>query len=289
MIWSAAAVPQGSIGKIVTRPIQSFDRFHPPYHSAWMSVSVHAIYRYPVKGLTPEEQAAVQVTKSCAISNDRRFAFALGSTPIEGAVSDWMPKTNYLMLARNERMAMLDTSFDDDTDALTIFRGGKQVARGVLTTKIGRTMLEDFFTAFLGEECRGRPKLVEAAEGHTLSDHNAPVLSLINLASLKDMARVLGETPDPRRFRGNILIDGLDPWAEFDLVNKSLRIGDAVVKVKERIDRCAATNVNPESATRDMNIPKSLQQAFGHIECGVFATVEETGRIRKGDQITLID
>ena len=244
-----------------------------------MSARIASIYRYPVKGLTAEERSSVDVAPGGAIPNDRRFALALGSTPVDGSVSDWMPKTNYLMLARNERLALLDTQFDDETDVLTIHRGGRQVARGKLTDKIGRTLIEDFFSAFLGDECRGRPKVVEAASGYALSDHKSPVISLINLASLEDMQRVIGQSPDPRRFRGNLLLSGLAPWGEFAMVGKKFRVGDVVLEIKQRIDRCAATNVNPETATRDLNIPKSLQKAFGHIDCGVFATVVEGGSI----------
>jgi hypothetical protein len=76
--------------------------------------------------------------------NDRRFAVALGSTPVSGASAEWMPKTSFLMLMKNEKLAQLETSFDDATDALTIKRGENQIARGVLTQKIGCTMIEDF-------------------------------------------------------------------------------------------------------------------------------------------------
>ncbi len=250
-----------------------------------MYATIDSIYRYPVKGLTPEKRDRVEVIKKSAIPNDRRFALALGTTPVDGTVSAWMPKTNYLMLARNERLALLETSFDDETSALTISRGGKQVARGVLTEKIGRTMIEDFFAAFLGDECRGRPKVVEAAPHHVLSDHKAPVISLINLETLGDMARVLGDAPDPRRFRGNLLLGGLEPWSEFDMIGKRFRAGSTLLEIKQRIDRCAATNVNPQTAERDLNIPKSLQRAFGHIDCGVFATVIEGGEIAAGQKL----
>lgn len=241
-----------------------------------------------MKGLTPEQITEVALSPGCALPHDRRFALALGSTPVEGTVSEWMPKTNYLMLMRDERLAQLQTKFDDTTDTLTVYRGGRQVARGVLTQKIGRTMIEDFFQAFMKEESRGRPKLVEAAEGKTLSDHNNPVISIINRASLQDMSRVLGNAPDARRFRGNFVVDGLDAWAEFDLCGKQLKVGDAVLEVTEPIDRCGATNVDPETAERDLNIPKALQRGYGHIDCGVFARVIEGGTVREGATLAVI-
>jgi len=251
-----------------------------------MTSIINAIYRHPIKGLTPEKRSEVELSPGQAIPNDRRFALALGSTQVDGTVSEWMAKSHYLMLMRDERLAQLQTEFDDETQTLTVLRGGRQVARGVLTQKIGRTMIEDFFQAFMKEESRGRPKLVEAADGHVLSDHDNPVISMINLASLQDMARVLGSVPDARRFRGNFLIEEMEPWAEFDLCGAQVKIGDAILEVTERIDRCGATNVDPDTAERDLNIPKALMRGYGHIECGVYARVIEGGIVREGDTIT---
>ena len=176
-----------------------------------MMIKVNAIYRHPVKGLTPERLQATELSPGQAIPNDRRFALALGSTPTETAATEWMAKTNFLMLQRNERLAQLETRFDDETDTLSVLRGGRQVARGKLTDRIGRATVEDFFGAFMKDEARGRPKFVEAADGHVLSDHNAPVISILNLASVKDVERVTQKPVDPRRFRANIWLGGTAP------------------------------------------------------------------------------
>ncbi len=252
-----------------------------------MPILLDDIYRHPVKGLTPERLDSAQVTAGQALPNDRRFALALGSTPVDGAIAEWMPKSSFLMLMRNEKLAQLQTVFDDETATLTVLRGGRQVARGNLTQRIGRTMIEDFFAAFMGGEARGRPTVVEAAAGHTMSDHANPVLSIINRESVADMARVVGKPVDPRRFRGNLLISGGRPWREFEWLGKTLRIGTATFVVTERIDRCGATNVNPDTAERDLNIPKSLQMGYGHIDCGVYARVVADGSIAAGDELLI--
>lgn len=253
-----------------------------------MTMKLQKIYRHPVKGLTPEELDSVTLSEGAVMPNDRRFAVALGSTPVSGATAEWMPKTSFLMLMKNEKLAQLETSFDDATDALMIKRGGNQVARGVLSQKIGRTMIEDFFAAFMKDEARGRPKLVEVATDHVLSDHKNPVVSIINEASVKDLERVVGKEIDPRRFRGNLLIGGIKPWAEFDLCGKQIRIGDAVLEVTVPIDRCGATNVNPVTAERDLNIPKDLQRGYGHIDCGVYARVIKSGLVTAGTDIHVL-
>lgn len=255
---------------------------------AGMSILLEDICRYPVKGLSPEHMSSVTLSPGKALPYDRTFALALGSTPVSGAISEWMPKTSFLCLVRNEKLAQLQTEFDDATQTLTVRRGGNQVARGQLSQKIGRTMIEDFFAAFMKEEARGRPKLVEAAPGHALSDHDSPVISIINMNSVRDLARVVGKDIDPMRFRGNFMIEGLDAWAEFDLCGKKIAVGDAVLDVEMRIDRCAATNVNPATAERDMNIPKDMMRGYGHIDCGVFARVTEGGDVSVGAELKIL-
>lgn len=250
-----------------------------------MMIKINAIYRHPVKGLTPESLQAAELSPGQAIPNDRRFALALGSTPTETAASEWMSKSNFLMLQRNERLAQLETRFDDETDTLSVLRGGRQVARGKLTDRIGRATVEDFFGAFMKDEARGRPKLVEAANGHVLSDHNAPVISILNLASVKDVERVTQKPVDPLRFRANIWLEGTAPWHEFEWIDQQITIGDVRLTVIKRIDRCAAINVNPTTAERDQNIVKALQMGFRHIDVGVFARVETAGTIRAGDTL----
>ena len=135
------------------------------------------------------------------------------------------------------------------------------------------------------DELRGAPKLLTAPQKFRFTDSKSGFVSLINLASVRDLGRVLGTDIDPLRFRGNILIDGLEPWQEFEFIGKTLKIGEAELEVTKRIDRCAATNVNPADATRDLNIPNTLMRAFGHVDCGIYARVTKTGDIQPQDKI----
>jgi hypothetical protein len=99
------------------------------------------------------------------------------------------------------------------------------------------------------------------------------------------LERVARQPVDPRRFRGNILFDGLPAWAEFGWIGREIRIGTARLKVFERIQRCAATNVNPDTAERDMNIPLTLRKGFGHLDLGVYAEVIADGEVKPGDEV----
>ncbi|MBT3238488.1 MAG: MOSC domain-containing protein [Rhodospirillaceae bacterium] len=250
-----------------------------------MTSSISRICRYPVKGLSPDEMKQATVEAGGGLNSDRRFAFALGSTRFEDGKPHWLPKTSFLALMKNEKLAALDTRFDEATNELTIFRDGKQVKRGNMSDPLGRALLEDFFAAYMKDECRGKPQLVEAKDEVVFSDQKTKVISLINLASVRDFERVVSMPLDPIRFRGNIYIDGLDPWKEFEWCGKDIQVGSVTLSVTEHIDRCAAINVDPSTGERDRNLVKELQRGFGHVNMGVFATVKTGGSFAVGDEI----
>jgi len=253
-----------------------------------MTARLKSIYRYPVKGLSAASMASAMLAPGETLPDDRRFAIAHGSTQFDPADPQWLPKNNFLMLAKDEKLAQLETRFDPEDDSLTILRNGKQVARAKLSDVMGRTLIGQFFAGFMGASGRGTPRLVEAA-GHSFSDVAGKVLSLINLASVADLERVMREPVDPMRFRGNLYLEGLAPWVEFTWVGRRLKLGAACLEVTAAIERCAATNVNPQTAERDMNIPLTLRKGFRHMQMGVYAKVIEGGEIREGDTLELLE
>ncbi|MGB0671196.1 MAG: MOSC domain-containing protein [Rhodospirillales bacterium] len=242
------------------------------------------IDRYPVKGLRPDRMAAAELVPGRGLALDRRFALAKGSTKFDGDEPHWLPKSQFLVLAKNAKLAQLTTSFRDTT--LCVFRKGRQVACGDLSTPMGRTIIEDFFAAFMGEEAQGKPKVVEMTGDRTFWDTPDGALTLINLASIRDLERITRTPVEPERFRGNLLVEGLDPWVEFDFIDAEVVIGSLRFKVAGRVDRCAATTVNPETAERDIQVPKALMQGFGHADLGVYLHVLDAGTITEGDSVT---
>ena len=78
---------------------------------------------------------------------------------------------------------------------------------------------------------------------------------------------------------------GWPAWHEASLLDGTLAIGEVRLKVVKRITRCAATNVDPNTAARDLEIPEALMRRFGHNECGIYAEVIAPGTIRVGDAI----
>ncbi len=245
-----------------------------------------SVYRYPVKGLSPEKLESVALTPGATLPFDRAYAIANGPGRFDPDNPQHLPKITFLMLMRDERLAMLRSQFDDRAETLTILRDGKQVARGQLSTKIGRQMIEQFLAAYMKSELRGAPRIV-TAQGHSFSDVAAKCVHIVNLASVRDLERVLGKPVDPLRFRANLYVDGLAPWAEFGWLDKTLVIGTAKLVVFKRTQRCEATNVDPQSGARDMAIPAVLSRTWAHSDFGVYASVTHDGSIAAGDAITL--
>ena len=245
---------------------------------------IASLYRYPVKGLSPESLPRVTLQVGQTFPADRRYAIENGPSGFDPKAPEWLPKSHFLMLMRNERLAGLHTHFEDRTNLLTIADGGDTAARGDLETAEGRTAIEQFFTENFAGDLKGPPKVL-SGNGHSFSDVARKVVSIINLASVGAIEGIVHHPVHPLRFRANLYVSGWPAWHEFDLLDQTLAIGDVRLKVVKRIVRCAAVNVDPESAARDLDIPHTLMRRFGHADCGVYAEIIAGGTIHVGDAI----
>jgi uncharacterized protein YcbX len=249
--------------------------------------TIRAIYRYPVKGLSAEPLPGTTLSRGATVVGDRRYAIENGPSGFDPATPSYLPKQRFLMLMKNERLARLETRFDDTAQVLAIRENGAEVVRGDLRTPEGRTAIESFFATFCADELRGPPKVLVAA-GHSFSDVARKVVSIINLASVAAVENMIGCPVDPLRFRGNLYVDGWPAWREFDLLGREIAIGpQARAKVVKRIVRCAATNVEPHTGIRDLDIPSTLLRQLGHADCGIYVEVTAGGAIAPGDAIGL--
>jgi uncharacterized protein YcbX len=245
---------------------------------------IASLYRYPVKGLSPEPLPRVVLQVGQTLPADRRYAIENGPSGFDPMAPQWLPKSHFLMLMRNERLAALRTHFEDRRNLLTIQEGGQAAARGDLETAEGRAAIEQFFTANFADDLKGPPKVLSGS-GHSFSDVARKVVSIINLGSMAAIENLVGQPVHPLRFRANMYVSGWPAWHEFELLDRTLAIGDVRLKVVKRIVRCAAVNVDPESAARDLDIPHTLMRRFGHADCGVYAEVIAGGAIGAGDAI----
>ena len=256
-----------------------------------MSSTIAAIYRYPVKGLSPERLDRVALSAGRCLPEDRRFAIALPSTRFDPEQPKWLPKTCFAMLMRDEKLARLETRFDGTSGELTIAESGTPALRARLTEPEGRRAAGEFLSQFLGDAVEQPLRVVESP-GHTFADARRKpdattdqYVSLINLASIAALEETVGAPIDPLRFRANVYFSGTRAWGELDWLGSHIALGEARLRIIAAITRCAATQVNPATATRDLDIVGALQRGFGHNLMGVYAEVATGGTIAPGDEL----
>ena len=247
---------------------------------------IASIYRYPVKGLSPEPLPAVALSVGETLPADRRYAIENGPSGFDPADPKWMVKVYFLMLQRDEWLAGLQTHFEDASNVLTISQNGSIAVQGDLETAEGRGAIERFFATRFAGSIKGPPKVL-SSNGHSFSDLARKVVSIINLGSVAAIEKIVGQPVHPLRFRANLYVSGWPAWQEFELLDQTLAIGKVRLKVVKRIVRCAAINVDPETAARDLNIPPALMRQLGHNECGIYAEVIADGTIAAGDPVTV--
>jgi uncharacterized protein YcbX len=246
---------------------------------------IASLYRYPVKGLSPEPLETATLKAGAYFPGDRVFAVENGPSGFDAAAPAHEPKIKFLMLMRNERLAALRTRYDDASGVLSI-SGSDSEVRGDLATAEGRLAIEAFFRRFMPRELRGPPKVLTAPDGFRFTDSRRGFVSIISLASVAALETVIGKPVNPLRFRGNLYVQGWPPLAELDWAGREITVGANVrLKVLKRIERCAATDVDPDTGARDLSIPRTLMKAYGHTDCGIYCEVLAGGEISAGDRI----
>lgn len=261
-----------------------------------MPGTIDSLYRYPVKGLTPERLDRVALQAGHAFPADRLFALAKPN----GAYSadDFVPlsKREYFVLMNTDRLAGLTTRFDPETRTMRVAVQGHPVLEADLGTAEGREEFVELYARVTDLPDGVRPVLAQQP-GYNFTDNanDGPrmmnTISLINRASIRDFEQRIGRELDPLRFRANVYLDGLEPWAEREWIGRELQLGGSeteagvTVRVVEETERCAATEVDPTTARRDVPVVRLLHEHYGHEIMGVFAEVLTAGTLSVGDSI----
>jgi uncharacterized protein YcbX len=249
--------------------------------------TVAAIFRHPVKGLTPEPLEMVELRAGEYFPNDRLYAVEVGPSGFDPERPGHISKMKFTVLARFPELARLKTRLAEDG---VTFHIGDAHGFGVetrLDTVEGREALERFLQAFLGEEAPGKLSVL-SAPAHRFMDHPQGYVSVINLASVRALGQAIGAEIDPLRFRANIYIDGLPAWAEDDLVVGAMaKFGDAKLKMFKPIVRCVATHANPDTGVRDMETVDLLRQHFlGRDTLGAYFSIEQGASVARGEAVS---
>lgn len=245
-----------------------------------MTATLAHIWRHPIKGIGSEALDRVGLAKGAPLPGDRAWAVLHEG----GADHDkWQPRRNYLVVASGPKLAAV-TAETQANGQITL----QHPQRETLTIdpdQDGPDLID--WVRPLWPEQHSAPKRLLKSPPEGMADNGLAQVSIMNLSSLRALSQKLGKALDPKRFRGNLWVDGLAPWEEFDLIGKSIQIGATRLDVTERIERCRATEANPETGARDVDPVKALSQGWDHRDFGVYGTVTTGGEIATGDPVLL--
>jgi uncharacterized protein YcbX len=273
---------------------------------------VVALYRYPVKGLTPESRDSLTVQADGRIEGDRVLGFRFHDTP--EADDAWSSKHGMLALVNTPGLARLQVQFHMDS-LLRARRGaGDEVPEGRLSLSLGGRVLADEAlddagrgrlcdsiaeyalrlddNALTGHPTRLPLRLVGDARQSRYQDSPEGLVSLHARETLRSVGQALGDRDISEvRFRSNIAIESIDPWAEHDWAGRTLRIGSATFQVKRSLVRCLATHANPINGARDLPVVTTLTRVFGQKEpvFAIYLATNIPGDIHVGDEVTVED
>ncbi|MDZ4375006.1 MAG: MOSC domain-containing protein [Phenylobacterium sp.] len=252
-----------------------------------MSGHIAAIFRHPIKGFTPESLSQVDLAPGEGFPNDRAWAVENGPSGFDPQAPAWTSKQKFTVLAAIPKVAQVRTRLDDASGVMTAEAPGAALWSGRMEESADRHAFAAWLTGVLDpDDLRGPLRVLEARGAFRFTDHPLGQVSIINLASVRDLSAKMGVELDPLRFRGNIYVEGWPAWAENTWAGRELMVGWARSKVYKPIVRCAATEVDPASGLRDQEVVKALFDSYGHMDCGIYVQVTVAGRASLGDAVT---
>lgn len=248
-------------------------------------VTIAALYRHPLKRFTPEALTHADLETGGWFPGDRLWAVEHGESGHDPFNPGHIAKTRFIVLARHAAIAGIRTNWNETDGTLAVVPD--DVAAFIVRPDdpADRRRLERYLTERLGDTVTGPLRMIDAGPRHRFMDSPKGRVSILNLASVRDFETRLGRPIDPLRFRANVWVEGWPAWIENEDM-PPLHVGGVRLASEKPIVRCAATEVNPQTAERDLEVVKSLFNQYGHVLCGLYASIETGGRIAVGDAVT---
>jgi uncharacterized protein YcbX len=244
-----------------------------------MTATVTEIWRHPIKSHGREPLMAVTLEPGKAMPLDRLWAVAHERSKVGGSV--WAPCGNFCRVAKLPSLMAITARHDPTSGRITLHHPDQN------TLTFDPETEGDLFitwTKALAPDDALQPTRLVKAQAQAFTDSDFPSVTLCNHASHRAVEQRVGRPLSHLRWRGNIWIDGLAPWEEFDWDDREIRIGDSVLRVRERTDRCKSTHSNPETGLRDADVLGALA-SWGHQDFSVRAEVIQGGEIKAGDEV----
>lgn len=243
---------------------------------------ITTLLRYPLKSHGREALQHTVLTAGQSMPFDRLWAVAHDASKADG--SGWVPCAHFSRVSKAPGLMAITSSLDEETGRLTL----SHPTRPDLTFNPD-TDTEDFiaWVTPLVPQDRALPERIIRLDGRGFTDSDFPSVTLCNHASHHAVETHMNQPLSIHRWRGNIWFESDTPWVEFDWMGRDLAIGDCILTVRERTDRCLATTANPETGKRDADILAALD-TWGHRDFSVRAEVKQGGTVRLGDRLEVL-
>ncbi len=259
---------------------------------------VIALYRYPVKGFTPQTVDCITVLPGGRVAGDRVLNFRFADAPVADTV--WCKKYNGVVLANTPGLARLQVVFDEPSQSLKILFKNKILIDDTLD-EAGRRRLVDAITGYVlsldenplkGQPTRLPLKLVGDGTTPRYQDNERGQVTLHSRESVASAGAALNDANlNEMRFRHNIVIEGVAAWEEQTWVDRKLHVGNVEFETVVPKVRCLATHANPLTGERDLQVMQTLVKAFAQKEptFGVGMLSAAGGEIRLGDDVVVVE
>ena len=240
-------------------------------------MSLVALWRHPIKGLGREGLTSVDLQANAPMPMDRAWALLHHAAE---QIDTWQPRRNFLVVASGPKLAQVTAQSDGDDIVLY-----HPDLPDLTVNPATGTDAVVAWVKHIWPDDRPAPTRLVKAPPQGMADNGEAQVAILNRASLRALSERVGQDLVETRFRGNVIVDNIPPWGEFDWVGKGITIGEVAFDVTERIERCRATEATPATGLRDANTLRALEDGWGHRAFGVYATVATSGRVQIGDTV----
>ena len=259
-----------------------------------MSTTISSINYCPVKSLSFQGIETCEIKKNIGIVGDRIFAFAKNLDTDKAQLFEKSPaerkgKWNKIITLKNSPV-LNKYNFLFKENKLTLISKDKEILTINVNELSERQLLSNKIIEL--ENSLKEPIILMKNEESPFFDTSISnkvdfinSVSLLNIQSINDFQKKIDKKIEISRFRGNICIDGIKPWAEREWIGKIIKINNISFKVEKNIPRCVAINLKPATDDNSLNLLQSLKKTYDHFEMGIYLTALDDGEIGIGDKL----
>ena len=261
-----------------------------------MSAIISSINYCPVKSVSFQTIEKCEIKKDIGIINDRIFAFAKDLDAEQAKLFEKSPderkgKWNKVLTLKNSP-ALNKYNFIFKDNKLTLTLKDKEILSININQSSEREALSNKISEL--ESSLKQPLTLMKNDDFPFFDTSISKkvdfvnsVSLLNIQSINDFEKKVNKKIETSIFRGNICIDGIDPWKEREWIGKTIKINNVSFKVEKNIPRCVAINLKPQTDDNSFDLLQSLKKTYNHFDMGIYLTALDDGEINIKDKINI--